>query len=619
MSSLSPGATERPLAQFCDRAVSRFFALHGGVRYKGCFPRRSKITSPTETGQPKRAALPPNQRRTMSCIVQLLSALRRALTAFPTPAIVAAVTLLMSGPAPANDQLHTLSRRIDAAINLQLEQAGVEPAAGVCDTTFARRATLDLAGRIPTTAELRDFLSCQSGKKREQLVDRLLASSDFAFHQRNELDMLLLARLQWDDRWRAYLLDATRENRPWDRVLREILLPEQEHPEDEGAAAYLRHRAKDVDALTNDTSSLLFGVNIACAKCHDHPLVIDWEQQHYFGMTAFFERTYPTRRGFVSERFDGDVQFTTISGEEKTASFMFLTGVTVDEPQVERDEEQWRQVRQQIKDAEKNDQAEPPPRPEFSPRRELIELALQDEHRYLARNIANRVWARLMGRGLVHPLDQMHSENPPSHPELLELLANELVEHKYDLQHLIRGIVLSDTYARSAHASRDDPLPAPELFAVRRPRPLTPHQLALSLAIASSNPDTLPGSEMPEDWEVTRKQWEQRAEPLARRFEIPTDQFQIPVEEALLLSNGQQIQNDFLADRNDRLVGLLKQTDEPQQLIDAAFLAVLSRYAEEAEREQVAAYLANRADRPVAGLQQFVWTLLTSAEFRFNH
>lgn len=526
---------------------------------------------------------------------------------------------LVPSPALADSPQPSLSERIDAAINQRIEAAGVESAPLVEHAAFARRVTLDLAGRIPTRDELREFLAADEATARQTLVTRLLGSPDFAFHQRNELDILLLAKLRWDDRWRQYLLEAARENRPWDQLFRELMLPEQHRPDDSGAAAFLRHRAHDLDALTNDASALLFGINIACAKCHDHPLVLEWEQADYFGMASFFKRTYPTRRGFVAERFEGNLRFTTVLGEEKDASFMFLTGVKVDEPRFERDDEEWKRLREQIQKAEQDEKAEAPPRPEFSPRAELVELALTEDHRYLARNIANRIWARLMGRGLVHPLDQMHAENPPSHPELLDLLTEELVQHDYDLKHLIRSIVLSDAYARASHLADGAEPPPTELFAVRSPVAMTPFQLSLSLLVATRNPETWPGAEKPAEWPEQRQQWENRAEGLARQFEIPVGLFQVPVEEALLLSNGAQTDGELLSDDGEHLVGYLKGIEATDERIDQAFLAVLSRLPDGDERARVAAYLSEREDRPVAAVGQLVWALLTSAEFRFNH
>src|SRR5262249_35070177 len=129
----------------------------------------------------------------------------------------------------------------------------------------------------------------------------------------------------------------------------------------------------------------------------------------------------------------------------------------------------------------------PPPAPKFSARQSLVELSLATEQRgFFARNIVNRMWFRLFCCGLVMPLDQMHSENPPSHPELLDWLAVDTAEHGYDLRRLIRGLVLSQTYARSSRWTSQS-LPPANQFAVARARPLTPMQMALSLRVATSD------------------------------------------------------------------------------------------------------------------------------------
>ncbi|MCC6510804.1 MAG: DUF1549 domain-containing protein [Pirellulaceae bacterium] len=521
-----------------------------------------------------------------------------------------------------------LAQAIDHEIGLQLADQNWPTAEIVNDAQYLRRVTLDLAGRIPTAKEREEFLAdtaagTEAGK-REKLVDRLLASPDFAFHLRNELDILLLAQLQWNNEWRNYLLEAMQQQRPIDALVREILLPEKHRPDDKGAVAFLRQRVNNLDALTNDSSSLLFGVNIACAKCHDHPLVPDWQQDHYFGYASFFKRTFGTRRGLLAERFEGELKFTTVKGEEKRSKFMFLSGQTVEEPAITRSEDQLKTIRDQLKKAEQDDKADPPPSPEFSPREALLKLAFETSsdvksQPLVARNFANRIWARLMGRGLVHPLDQMHSGNPPSHAALLDRLTDELIKAAYDPKPLMRGIVLSDAYARSAQWPHATPQPGPEAFAVAAPRALTPFQYSLSLWIASRNPEKLPGMTKPDDWLAVRGQWEQRSEGFARRFEIPGELFQVGVEEALLLSNNEQTERDYLASNPDMLVGHLKSINDHNQLVQMAYASVFGRAATAEEQSTIANYLTARADRADAAITQFVWALLTSAEFRFNH
>lgn len=524
--------------------------------------------------------------------------------------------------AMANER-YELTAQVDALIDEQLTAAGVTPTQEVNDYQYARRATLDLAGRIPTHAELTSFVEQSSPDKRVVFIDRLMDSPEFSLHLRDTLDLLLLAPLKQDSAWREYLLEATGENRPWDRVFREILLPERERPQDKRPATFLHARAKELDTLTNDVSSLLFGVNIACAKCHDHPLVDDWQQQHYFGLASFFERTVPLQTGLVAEKYNGQLKFTTTAGEEHEARFMFLSGQSVSEPaEIALDAEELKGLNEQLRKAQREADAAVPPAPGFSPRAELVKLALSpDSQAWFARNMVNRTWERLLGYGLVTPLDQMHSENPASHPELLELLSQDFIAQGYDLKRLIRTIVLTRTYARSSQWLSSGEAPPPEAFARGLVRPLTPRQLSLSLTIASRHPERLVVANDSTAWEKRRQELSQASEAFVNRFAIPTDGFQVSTDEALRFSNSREFQTALLdpTEDGDRLVCALLELEENDSLIDTAFLAVISRRATAEERGALRLYLAQRADQRQAAVQHIVWALLASPEMRFNH
>ena len=232
-------------------------------------------------------------------------------------------------------ELLPADRPIEAVVDHyvdQLNQADkVTVAAQADDATLIRRLMLDLAGRIPTTTEAREFVASTSATKRVELVDRLLSSPDYVFHQRNELDYLLQPSRSTDD-FRKYLTWAVEQNRPWNAMFQDMLVGDENDEQQRAALQFVRKRANNVDDLTNDTSVLFFGVNVSCAKCHDHPLVEDWKQDHYYGLTAFFSRTYSGKKERLGEKFFGDVKFKTTKGVEKQAQFMFLTGAVVVEP-----------------------------------------------------------------------------------------------------------------------------------------------------------------------------------------------------------------------------------------------------------------------------------------------
>ncbi len=296
------------------------------------------------------------------------------------PAVaVAAVLLLMECPTRAEDSLaadQAIADVVDHEIEAALGKERVKPANLADDATLCRRLTLDLAGRIPTALESRAFVQSTEPDKRVRLVDRLMASSGFVGHQANELDTMLMAGTTGS--LREYLVKAVGENRAWDKIFRELLLPDQSDKLQKVAALYLRQRVKDLDRLTADVSSTFFGVNISCAQCHDHPLVRDWKQDHFYGMKSFLSRTFVSgteRAGFLGERSSGTIRFKTTDDVEKQARLMFLTGRRVDEPD----------AREATKDEEKAEKAAlalskknnvPPPPPKFSARAKLVEVAL---------------------------------------------------------------------------------------------------------------------------------------------------------------------------------------------------------------------------------------------------
>ncbi len=515
---------------------------------------------------------------------------------------------------------------IDHYVAARLAAEGITPAPTVGDEALVRRTTLDLAGRIPFVAEVRAYVESTDPNKRANLVDRLLSGPDFELHQRNELEAMLVPDTAdgrgGDDReFRDYLTAAARENRAWDRMFREMMLGGDGSESDpaKGAAGFLAKRSKSLDDMTNDVSRTFFGVSVNCAQCHDHPLVDDWKQDHYFGFQSFFSRTYLTKRKTLAERATGEVKFKTTAGEEKRAAFVFLTGDAVTEPAVERTKEELKAEEEEVKRQMKED-VPPPTPPAFSPRTEFVALALKPENRgFFSRSIVNRVWARLMGRGLIDPLDQLHSANPASHPELLAWLVRDAEAYGYDLRRLLRGIALSDAYARESRWTGEGNSPYEDKYATFIPRALTPKQYGLSLVVASKNPEEFAKQRSPEDAQKLRENLEREAEGYAREFEFPNSRFQVSVDEALFFSNGDRVQNDLLRDGGDRLVGFLKTLPDRGAQIEAAFRAILSRAPDADERAAFESYLAAREDRPVPALQQTVWALMTSPELRFNY
>jgi hypothetical protein len=516
-------------------------------------------------------------------------------------------------PAPEN---LPVEQAIDYYVNARLAAAGVTPAAPATDAQLLRRTLLDLTGRIPTRAEMLAYRQIADENKHTQLVDRLVGSPGWVRHQVDQFDFFLMNGSGGN--LREYLQTALTENRPWNEMFRDLLTGRSDDPNQKGALQFLRTRAKDLDKLTNDVSVLFFGVNVSCAQCHDHPLVDEWKQDHFYGMKSFFQRSFENG-DFLGERAYGQLEYKTAKGETRPAKLMFLTGQVLDEPPtVEPDEAAKKAEKQQLEELKKNKQ--PPPAPSYSRRARLVEVAVESpETSFFARAAVNHLWARYFGRGLVAPTDQLHAANTPSHPELLAWLSRDFVQHGYDLRRLIRGIVLSQTYARSSYWEAGN-RPDPELLAVAPLRPLSPLQYGMLLRQAASNPDRFP-AELSDDERVKRLQGlEGAARGLAGSFEYPSGpDFQVSIDEALLLSNGERIQKELLRDDNEGLVGKLKTISDVNEALDLAAENIFGRSLTEAERAPLRLYVTTRADRLVDAWRQVVWAMLTSGENRFNH
>ena len=541
----------------------------------------------------------------------------------------ASVALLIVVPMRAADLLPPgtpIEQAIDHYIGAKLSEEGIEPAAQIDDATLIRRLTLDLVGRIPTVAETNEFVASKDPAKRVKLVDRLMASGGFVRHQATMFDAMLMEGTKGSIR--EYLVIAMQENRSWDRIFRELLMPVESQPGQPapkrggmsgGASVFLRERLTDLDKLTTEVSIVFFGVNVSCARCHDHPLVSDWKQDHFFGMKSFFARTMDVG-GFLFEREAGLVKFQTTKGVNKQAKMMFLTGQVIDAPGTqELSKEEEKKEKELLDAAKKNKVTAPPPAPKFSARKQLVDVALQPQGReFFAKSLVNRLWQRHFGLGLVMPVDQMHSENPPSHPDLLAWLARDTIEHQYDIRRLIRGLVLSQSYSRGSRWEGNGDPPAPKSFALARLRPLTPMQLASSLRIATTDPKQFEGLK-PEEFEKKMESLEGAARGMAGLFEWPGDDFQIGVGEALLFSNSDKIQKELLTDGNDRLLGRPKTAKDRREIVDLAVRTTLCRPPSADEARALEEYLAKRPDRAAEAARQIVWALLSSSEFRFNY
>ena len=326
----------------------------------------------------------------------------------------------------------------------------------------------------------------------------------------------------------------------------------------------------------------------------------------------FLARTFDNG-GFLGERGAGTIKFKPTKGPERTAKMMFLTGTVVEEgPEPNSDE-----IRKEKAAIDRAKAAKvPPPAPRFSARAKLVEIALADGNAdYFARNIVNRMWHRFFGAGLVNPLDQLHSANAPSHPELLETLAGDLAASGYDLRRLARGIVMSRAYSRSSKYHSNPP--EGNLFAVAKLKPLTPLQLATALKIAATDPASLDGK--PEEIEKKFEELESSARGLAALLAQPTDNFQIGVAEALLFSNGERIIKEYLTDTPGSTLGRVKTMTDAREAVEFLIKTAYGRSATAEEARALVAFVEKRRGREPEAYRQVLWAIVTAPEFRFSY
>jgi len=559
----------------------------------------------------------------------------------PASALAAVLALLSTALAPAAP----LHQRIDQLIAAGHPDYAKQAAPSASDAEFHRRVTLDLTGTIPTAADARAFLADQSPDKRSRLVDQLLTSPGYARRMAQHFDVAFMERRR-DEKvpraaWEEYLRASFAANKPYDRLVREVLSADGADPKNRGPAKFYLDRDLEPNLVTRDVARVFLGRNIQCAQCHDHPQIDDYKQAHFHGILAFLNRSYlfpnaTDANAVIAEKAEpGDVTFVSVFDKTKTQKSTgpkLPDGKPVAEPKLAKGQE--------YKVAPAKDVR---PVPKFSRREMLAKLIAAPDNPAFARTAANRLWALMLGRGLVHPLDLDHSSNPPSHPELLDLLADELVAHKYDVQWLLREIALSKTYQRSSEVPAGLKEVPEDRYLVAALKPLAPEQLAFAVLQATGQTDAerhgrrdpadvvfdakLPPRAVPAIADLLRDAAEAaldaklaaRAAPFRGTFGGPPGEPEDPgsatLAQALFLKHGGAVRG-LIAPRAGNLTHRLGTLSDPRAIADELFLGVLSRMPTDEERADVAAAL--QGDRSAA-LAEVVWALIASAEFRFNH
>ena len=503
---------------------------------------------------------------------------------------------------PMSDRPADLSRErranfIDEEILQSLDELRLPVAPAASDAAFVRRVTLDLTGRLPTRGEAEAFAADRAADKRARLVDHLLMSDAFVEYWTHRFATLLRVRTSPNDRrgaqsYYSWLRQQIAERAPLNQVARQLLTATGDTHE-VGPANFSR-TATDARGQAELVSQVFLGARLACANCHNHPLD-RWTQDDYHGLAAIFARLERGRvvslaaRGAVTNLRTGEAAVPRIPGVK------YLS-------------------------------------PEDDCRDELAEWITNPDNKFFSRAIVNRLWRWMFGRGLVEPVDDLRSTNPATHPELLDRLAVDFVEHGYDLRHTLRRIAASEAYGRGDGISTP---PAGEgnraLIAVddrfytrAYSRPLEAEVLADAIAdvtgvadrygdeplgtraIALFDPAT-PAESLDVLGRCSRLE---SCEASATGGGLPAKLHQL---------NGPLV-NRKIAAPEGRLRQRIAAGASDDEIVAEFYIRALGRSPDERERTFWRDQLtkAGAAGR-VACLEDFVWSLLTCSEFASNH
>lgn len=529
--------------------------------------------------------------------------------------VVAVIALCFATSVAASDDAMPRGA-VDVFLAERWQAASVTPSPTCDDATFVRRLYLDLVGRIPTLAERAEFLADPNLDKRERLVDQLLASPEYGRHHRDVFDVVFMGRPERQRKlaerrrsgWHEYLEAAFNQNRRWDQVCREVVLARPESRETKGAAWFLYERENRFQEIAEAVSPAIFGVQIQCAQCHDHPLTDAIEQRHYWGLVAFFNRGQNVMAAggpqVAESAIGGWNKFADLSGASSDATLAYLGAKTIEEPRPADGEKENDGPGKYREPTAEQKQSGAPRVPVFSRREKFADEVLKD-HPLVARAMANRLWGLYMGRGISHPVDKLDFEHEPSHPALVDYLAAEFRAEGYDVKRLARRIVTSRAYQLSAIPTASGVDPA--LFAHAIERPLIAEAYYRSMRVAL-------GQDIP----VGQDDDLQAA--FAETFpDVLAEQSVGNLKQSLFLANNEGVQRMFAESRELAAMSERCDDEHARNVLNELFVRCLGRGADDEELKQAQALLGNHKNDPREGMANVAWALCTSAEFRWNH
>ena len=485
---------------------------------------------------------------------------------------------------------------VDAHVHDKLRRMKIAPSVLCTDEEFIRRASLDLTGLPPTPEQVRAFTAdaTPSREKREALIDDLIDGPEFVQHWTHKWADLLQCNgkfLGEKGVWlfRSWIETSIAENKPYDEFVHELLTANGSTYENP-AANYYRVSREYPEAVEN-TTQLFLGVRFSCNKCHDHPFE-KWTQNQYYELGAFFADV-----GIKQGQQPGEeIVYTNYTPQDVTHPKTLET------------------VAPSVPYGAAEDAT--------SLREAMADWVTSADNPQFARSAVNRLWSYFMGIGIIDPVDDIRSSNPPSNPALLDALTEDFIASGFDMRHVMRVIARSRTYQQSIKTNRwneDDTINFSHATAKR----LTAEQLLDAISVATGSrpafqgvPKTFRAAQLPDS--------RVKDDGFLRLFGRPERESvcecertaDVSLAHAMNLINGPTVAS-ALIDPKGRIAELVEDDPSERALTDELYLAALSRLPSESEAATAVAHLEG-SESKAEGAQDLLWALINSPAFLFN-
>ena len=487
---------------------------------------------------------------------------------------------------------------IDLEVQKKLKQLNLPASPKSNDSQFLRRVYLDTLGILPTVEEAKTFLEDISPTKRSKLIEQLLLRPEYVDYWSYKWSDLLLVQskqLGTPAMWAYYrwIREQVARNTPWDEFARQVVTAQGSNLSNGAANFFVLH--DDPKIMAETTTQAFLGMSINCAKCHNHPLE-KWTNDQYFQMANLFARVR-TKNGSANNE---SIIFTSFSGDVVQP----LTGkpqppTPLDGTPVAEDDTRDR-------------------------RHHLANWLVAADNPYFSRAIANRVWANFMGVGLVENIDDLRVTNPASNEALLSRLGKYLADNEFDLKSMIRLILESDTYQRSSDPNginKEDS----RFYSRYYPRRLMAEVMLDAFSQITDVPTAFSG--FPKGWRALQLpdsniesyflssfgRADRAQTCVCERTDEPS------VAQVLHIANGKTL-NQKLSEPENSIGASLSRKTAPLQIVENLYLAALSRYPSESEKEGIESLLNETPSTELRpAIEDIYWAVLSSREFLFSH